>query len=303
MIWYDAQAQIKESWLIRPSGDTVRHSLFAHVDYFSIESKYGLYDSLRSQLRYTDDGILNWELFFNHENMLDRELYRKKDGSIFKEVTYEHKERIIKSSTYAPVFSYQIGSADDQRGELTSQVLTRLNASGKTVQIISKNSSGQTDWERRNAYRSGRLVKSAQLGPDGKPIIIFNYTHNELGLVLTETAIDKHDSTLHVIENRYDDEHRLIWQSFRSSLNGASNSNRFYYDEYSRVNREEIIENQQFNEVVVYDYYPEYYMRLAIHSTPEGELLRKEVENYFENNVFSPTQVNADQKESLHDEK
>jgi len=43
---------------------------------------------------------------------------------------------------------------------------------------------------------------------------------------------------------------------------------------------------KHFIEAVEYEYYPEYFLRVATHFTPEGDVIRKEVENYFGGNVF-----------------
>lgn len=284
-LFYSDSMAVEEAWLIRPAGDTVQHSKFTSIDYIKLEAKLGRKDSLLSYRRFTDDGILNWELFFDKEGHLDRETHRKKDGSIYREVIYEPASRIITSSTYAPVGLSDVQD-NSMRGELSSEVVTRLNPSGETVQIISKNSSGQAQWEKRYAYRGGLLVKSAQLGSDGKPVVISTYTHNDLGQMLTERAIDKYDSLVHTIENRYDDQQNLIFKTFSSKFTGITSSNRYYYDEMGRLSRNEIIEAQRFIEAVEYAYYPQYLLRIATHYDPAGEVLRKEIENYFEGNIF-----------------
>lgn len=284
--YYDQASVLKESWLTLPAGDTLRHSKFTPVDYIFVESKLGRKDNILSSRRFTDDGILNWELFFNEAGQLIQESYRKKDGSIYRDVVYDPDSRIITSSTYAPVDLSAVPAGDIMRGELASQVVTRLNSSGDVVQIISKNSSGQMNWEKRYAYRSGQLVKSAQLASDGKPVLISTYTHNDLGEILMERAIDKYDSLDHTVEYRYDDNDQLILKTFFSKLTGITSSNRFYYDDSSRVERNEIIEAQRFIEAVEYDYYPQYYLRIATHMDPDGVVLRKEIENYFGGSVF-----------------
>ena len=286
-LFYDHATSLSESWAVRPGADTVGHSTFANIDYFRVESKYGLNDTLHSQLRFTNDGILNWELYFDPQGRIIKEMYRKKDGSIYREVAYNHTDRLIQSSTYAPVDANDLSIGDERKGEMTSIIETRLNESGETVQIVSGNSSGQTVWEKRNAYRGGRLLKSAQLDPDGKPVFISSYTHNEQGQVLTEISIDKLGDTVHTAENRYDEENQLIWRTFASNLTGSNSANRFYYNEEGRVERDEIIEFNRFIEAVEYTYFPEYFLRLAVHSAPDGKLLRKEVENYFGESVFN----------------
>ncbi len=172
------------------------------------------------------------------------------------------------------------------RGEIASQVITRLNANGETVQVISRNSSGETAWEKRYAYQGGRLVKSAQLGSDGKPILISAYTHNKQGQVLTEQALDKEGTLVHALEYHYDDQHELIWEKFSSVLTGMISSNRYAYFESGLLRRTEINENKRFVEAIEYEYYPEYYLRIATHFDVEGNILRKEIENYFGENVF-----------------
>ncbi|MCF7824039.1 MAG: hypothetical protein K9N35_07680 [Candidatus Marinimicrobia bacterium] len=284
-LFYDNESVLRESWLIRPAGDTVRHSMFTTVDYIKIESKLGPKDSLRSYRRYTDDGLLNWELLFDREGRLIQETHRKKDGSIYREVVYEPASRIFTSSTYAPINSGEVVAGSVIRGELASQIVNRLNPRGEVVQIVSKNSSGQTEWEKRYAYRAGLLVKSAQLGADGKPIFISTYTHNDLGQLLTERAVDKYDSLVHTVDYRYEG-NQLILKTFSSKFTGITSSNRFYYDESGRLQRNEIIEAQRFIEAVEYSYYPEFYLRIAIHYDPSGAILRKEIENYFNGSVF-----------------
>jgi hypothetical protein len=166
-------------------------------------------------------------------------------------------------------------------------VVSKLNGQGKSIQIISYNSSGETDWEKRNAYRGGKLLKSAQLDPGGKPVFISNYTHNDEGQVLTETALDKNGDLVHTIENQYNDENQLIWKTFASTLSGTASANRYYYDELNRLQRDEIITDSRFIEAVEYEYFSEYYLRMATHYSPEGDIIRKEVENYFAENVFA----------------
>jgi len=290
-LYYNDRSELEDSWLIYPSGDTVQHSQFTTIDYIRLETKLGQNDTLLSYRRFTNDGILNWELFFDGQGHLTHEIHQKKDGSIYKEVAYEPESRIIRSSTYAPVDISTVADANEKRGELSSQVITRLNPDGEIVQIISKNSSGQTEGEKRYAYRGGRLVKSAQLDSDGKPVAISTYTHNDLGQVLTERAIDKYDSLVYTVENRYDEEQKLILKTFSSKFTGISSSNRYYYDESGRVQRNEIIEAQRFIEAVEYAYYPEYYLRIATHYDPAGAILRKEIENYFNGSVFNLGQV------------
>ena len=286
-LFYNNQFDLKESWLLRPGGDTTRHSTFRSIDYIRVESKYGLNDTLLSQHRFTDDGLLSWELFFDRENRIEKEVHRKKDGSIYREVTYDQIERSISSTTYAPISFVDVISAEQLRGDLTSRVVSKLNVQGKNIQIVSYNSSGEVDWEKRNAYRSGKLLKSAQMDPQGKPVFISSYTHNEKGQVLTETAIDKNGDLVHTIENQYNDENQLIWKTFASTLSGTSSANRFYYDELGRLQRDEIIADKRFIEAVEYEYFPDFYLRLASHFTPEGEIIRKEVENYFVDTVFA----------------
>lgn len=285
-LFYDNQFDLTRSWLLRPSGDTTGYSTFETIDYIRVESKYGLHDTLLSQHRFTADGILSWELLFDPDQRIVSEVHRKRDGSIFREVDYDHNTRNIIKSTYAP-----LGLQDDpigaERGELTSRVVTKLSPEGHHIQIVSYNSSGEKEWEKRNAYREGVLLKSAQLDPQGKPIIISNYTHNAAGQVLSEEAVDKHGEVIHTIQNQYDKDNQLIWTTFSSPLTGMSTGNRLYYDEQGRLQRDEIIEDKRFVEAVEYIYFPEYYLRLASHYTPDGEVLRKEIENYFGTNVFA----------------
>ena len=294
-LFYDNQFDLNASWLLRPGGDTTRHSTFRTIDYIRVESKYGLHDTLLSQHRFTEDGLLSWELFFDADKRIDREVYRKRDGSIYREVTYDHTNRSIASTTYAPLALDTGVSTEKSKGELTSRVVSKLNEQGKTIQIISYNSSGEIDWEKRNAYRGGKLLKSAQLDPQGKPVFITSYTHNDQGQVLTETALDKNGDLVHTIENQYNDENQLIWKTFTSTLSGTASANRLYYDELNRLHRDEIIENKRFVEAVEYEYFPDYYLRLATHYTSEGDIIRKEIENYFGENIFA-ARIDTDQK-------
>jgi len=286
-LFYNNQFELEESWIIRPAGDTTRHSTFKTIDYIRVESKYGLHDTLLSQLRFTEDGILSWEMFFNNEQRLTQEIHRKKDGSIYREVEYDQTNKSIINTTYAPVGLDGGTSVDRYKGELTSRVVSKLNNQGKNIQVISFNSSGKKDWEKRNVYRAGKLLKSAQLDPQGKPVFISSYTHNDKGQVLTEIALDKDGDSVHTIVNQYDDKNQLIWKTFSSTLTGTVSANRLYYDELNRLERDEIIEDSRFIEAVEYEYFPEYYLRMATHSTPDGEIIRKEVENYFVENVFA----------------
>lgn len=285
-LFYDNQFDLTTSWLLRPGGDTTGYSTFETIDYIRVESKFGLHDTLLSQHRFTPDGILSWEIFFDSKQRIINEVHRKKDGSIFREVDYDHATRNITKSTYAPRGS-QGDAVGAERGELTSRVVTKLNASGQPIQVVSYNSSGEKEWEKRNAYRKGVLLKSAQLDLQGKPIIISNYTHNEEGQILSEEAVDQQGAVIHAIENQYDDNNQLIWTTFASPLTGISTGNRLYYDDQGRLQRDEIIEDKRFVEAIEYTYFPDYYLRLASHYTPDGEVLRKEVENYFGPNVFS----------------
>ena len=286
-LFYNNEFDLTESWHIHPGGDTSRHSTFEDIDYIRVESKYGLFDTLLSQHRFTMDGLLSWELFFDTEQKIDKEVHRKKDGSIYREVIYDHENRSITSTTFAPVGlgdGIQVGK---HKGELTSRVVSKLNNQGKSIQIVSYNSSGKKDWEKRNAYRAGKLLKSAQLDPHGKPVFISSYTYNDKGQVLTETALDKNGDLVHTIENQYNDENQLIWKTFASTMSGTASANRLYYDDFNRLQRDEIIEDKRFIETVEYEYYPDYHLRMAIHYTPEGDIIRKEVENYFGENVFA----------------
>ncbi len=285
-LFYDNQFDLSESWLLRPGGDTTRHSTFETIDYIRVESKFGLQDTLLSQLRFTEDGLLNWELFFDAEKRLQKEIHRKKDGSIYRDVAYDHANQNITSTTYAPV-DVAVSEPGQARGDLTSRMVSKLNEQGKNIQVISYNSSGETDWEKRNAYRGGKLLKSAQLDPQGKPVFISSYTHNDKGQVLTETALDKNGDLVHTIENQYNEDHQVMWRTFSSTLSGVSRANRLYYDEMGRLQRDEIIEEKRFIEAVEYEYFLEFLLRMATHYTPEGEIIRKEVENYFGDGVFA----------------
>ncbi len=286
-LFYDNQFSLNELWLLRPGGDTTQHSTFKKIDYITVESKYGLHDTLLSQHRFTDDGLLSWELFFDAEKRIVKEVHRKKDGTIYREAIYDHTNRSITSTTYAPLDLGDGTSTDNFKGELSSQVVSRLNEQGQSIQDISYNSSGKIDWEKRNVYRAGKLLKSAQLDPEGKPVLISNYTHNDKGQVLTETALDKNGDLVYTVKNQYNDENQLIWKIFESTLSGTANANRFYYDDLNRLQRDEIIEDSRFIEAVEYEYFPDYYLRIASHYTPEGDIIRKEIENYFGGNVFA----------------
>jgi len=291
--FYNNQFDLAESWLFRPGGDTTQHSRFETIDYIRVESKYGLHDTLLSQLRFTSDGLLNWELFFDGQKRLVKEVHRKKDGSIYREVTYDHANLSITNTSYAPLGLGDGLPVGKFKGELTSRVISRLNEQGKSIQVISYNSSGETAWEKRNAYRAGKLLKSAQMDAQGKPVIISSYTHNDQGQVLTETAIDKNGAIVHSIENQYNEQHQLIWKTFTATSSATASANRLYYDELDRLQRDEIIEDKKFIEAVEYIYYPEYYLRMATHYTPDGDIIRKEVENYFGDSVF---RINATQE-------
>lgn len=285
-LFYNNQFTLDNKWLIRPGGDTTNYSTFMNIDYIRVESKYGLHDTLLSQHRFTDDGILSWEIFFDSDKRIMQEIHRKRDGSVYREVGYDHESQSITSTTYAPLGVSGGTPVDHERGELTSRVVTKLNPRGKSIQIVSYNSSGEREWEKRHAYRGGKLLKSAQLDPEGKPVFISEYTHNEKGQTLIETAVDKFGELVHTVENQYDEDDQLIWTTFSSPMSGVNNANRLYYDDQLRLQRDEIIEDKRFIEAVEYEYYPEYHLRLATHYTPEGEIIRKEVENYFGENVF-----------------
>jgi antitoxin component YwqK of YwqJK toxin-antitoxin module len=286
-MFYNSAAELKESWFVRPSGDTVQHSRFQNIDYFKVESKLGPRDKLLSHRRFTEDGLLNWEVFFDEEEQLSHEIHRKNDGSIFREVNYDRETRIIKSTTYAPIDPDRVHTGEELKGELSAQLLKRLNADGEVVQIISRNSSGQKEWERRYAFKGGLLVRSAQLGSDGIPEIISKYTHNENGQILSESAYDREDSLAHTVEYRYGENHELILKTFVSNVHKKNNSNRLYYDELGRVQRDETIEDQRFVEAIEYEYFPEFFLRVATHTNPGGMIIRKEIENYFEGNIFN----------------
>ncbi len=284
-LFYNNNSELTESWSLRPAGDTIQHSTFQTLEYLRIESKLGKLDTLLSQRRFTEDGMLNWELFFDRTGQLIQEVHRKNDGSIYRDVTYNPENRVIKTSTFAPVNINELGG-EELRGEVASQVITRLNAAGKTVQVISRNSSGVTAWEKRYAYRGGRLVKSVQFGSDGKPAIISTYQHNEQGQIISEIALDQAGGQVHTVEYRYNEKQELIWKMFSSLRANTISSNRYYYDDMGRLQRDEIIEDKHFIEAVEYEYFPEYYLRIAVHSDPKGGLLRKEIENYFGESVF-----------------
>ena len=286
VLYYDPQFQLRESWLVRPANDTIRHSLFKQVDYITIESKLSRDDKLLSQRRFSEDGKMNWELYFNDAGQLELETHRKMDGVIFKEVTYDAEKRTINSSTFGPVDLELLPPGAELKGELSSQLVTRLNKDGETIHVISMNSSGQREWERRFAYRQGKLVRSAQLGSEGVPEIISSYTYNEAGQIATEKAFNKEDSLVHTIDYRYGEKGELILKTFTSNVHKRSNSNRLYYDDEGRVSRDEIIEDHSFIEAVNYTYHPEFFVRVATHVDPEGNELRKEIENYFGDNVF-----------------
>jgi len=285
--FYTNAYELDHTLLLRPSGDTTRHSTFTTIDYIRVESKYGMHDTLLSQHRFTSDGILSWEIFFDRHGRLSGEVHRKRDGSIYREVRYNHEDQSIISSTYAPRGFDDSPSFHGDRGELTSRVESKLNPQGERIQVISYNSSGERDWEKRYAYRDGKLLKSAQLDAEGKPVVISSYNHDEQGRVLTEEALDKDGQRMHLVENQYDENGQLIWTTFNSPLSGMDNANRFYYDDQQRLQRNEIISNKRFIEAVEYEYFPEFYLRLATHYSPEGELIRKEIENYFGDNVFN----------------
>ncbi len=126
-IFYNNEFNLSESWSFRPAGDTVQHSRFTTLDYFRIESKYGDRDTLQAQHRFTNDGILSWELFFESNGQLLQEVHRKRDGSIYRDVTYNPETYVIKSSTFAPLLEGQEPLTEELRGEVASQVITRLN--------------------------------------------------------------------------------------------------------------------------------------------------------------------------------
>ncbi|MCF7807680.1 MAG: hypothetical protein K9N38_04060 [Candidatus Marinimicrobia bacterium] len=286
ILYYGPESQLMESWLVRPSGDTTRHSKFKQIEYITIESKYSPNGRLLSQRRFSDDGKMNWELFFDNSGRIMLETHRKMDGGVFKEISYDAEKRTIKSSTYAPVDLESLPPGAELKGELTSQRVSRLNKAGETIHVISMNSSGQREWERRFAYRNGRLVKSAQLGSEGVPEVISTFTHNERGQVEREMAYNKEDSLVHSIDYLYGENNELIQQAFTSNAHQIVNSNRLYYDEEGRLSRDEIIEDARFIEAINYTYYPEFFVRVATHVDPEGNELRKEIENYFGPNVF-----------------
>ena len=271
---------------MRPAGDTVRHSRYKQVDYITIESKYSRDKRLLSQRRFSNDGKMNWELYFDDAGQLLMETHRKRDGVVFKEVSYDAEKRTIKSSTYGPVDLENLPPGAELKGELSSQLVTRLNTTGETIHVISLNSSGQREWERRFAYRKGQLIRSAQLGADGVPEIISSYTYTDSGQIAREMAYNKADSLVHTIDFLYGENGELILKTFTSNVHKKTNANRLYYDESGRISRDEIIENQRFTEAVNYSYYPEFFIRVATHVDPEGNELRKEIENYFGENVF-----------------
>lgn len=286
-LYYNTETKLTESWLFRPAGDTVIHSRYQDIDYFTVESRYGPLDSLRSQKRFTLDGLLNWELTFNEKGQVVRETHHKKSGELYREVLYDPEARTIESTTFAPGDPYSVKIDPDVRGEVSSHVVSKLNAQGQIVQLVSRNTSGDVEWEKRYAYRSGKLLKSAQLDAQGKPVVVSTYTHNEQSQVLTETALNPEGEQVHVVEQRYNENGQLIWKSFNSPMSGIKSSNRYYYNENGLPHRNEIIESMHFVEAVDYEYYPEYYLRIASHFDPEGTLLRKEIENYYGKNVFA----------------
>ena len=286
ILYYKPDDELAESWLVRPAGDTVRHSRFKQVDYITIESKYSADDQLLSQRRFSDDGKMNWELHFDENGQLKLETHRKMDGVLFKEVSYDAEKRTIKSSTYGPVDLEALPPGAELKGDLSSQLVTRVNKSGEIIHVISMSSSGEREWERRFAYRKGKLLRSAQLGADGVPQLISNYEYTDKGQISRESAFSKEDSLVHTIDFRYDDAGELILKTFTSNVHKRANSNRLYYDEAGRVSRDEIIENQRFIEAVNYTYFPDFFVRVATYVDPEGNELRKEIENYFGDNVF-----------------
>ena len=293
-LFYNDQTQLAESWLFRPAGDTVLHSKYDHIDYFTVESRLGPNDTLYTQRRYTSNGLLDWELFFDGQGQLLGETQRKKGGDLYREVVYDPAERSIKTTTYAPRDPDMVSIHPSQRTEISTLTQTRLNASGKTIQLISRTSSGEIAWEKRYAYRDGKLLKAAQLDAHGKPIIISTFTHDEAGNILTEKAVDSKGAQVHLVENRYDADQRLIWSSFTGNVAGNQSSNRYYYDTEGRIQRNEMIENSRFLEAIEYAYYPQLYLRVGTHYDPDGILLFKEIENYFRDGVFA---ASAQQKE------
>jgi len=260
--------------VMRPGGDTLQHLKFHKIEYFWIESALDQKDHLIYQRRFTDDGLLDWNITYDTFGRPLREEYRRIDGTLYKGTNYDAENLIWSSLVISP------------EGEVSGEEIHKLDSLGREILVVSKDVNGVKSWERRYAYRDERLVKSAQLDGQGTVLQISDYNYDDQGLLLEERARVSEDSTVYTISYRYDEDSMRILETFESNLDGMITSRRFYYDEEGRISREEIIENRSLSQVVEYSYFPEYGLKVASYYDTEGELLRQEVQNDYGKNVF-----------------
>lgn len=279
----DRQGVRQEKLVTRLGGDTLQHLLYDQVAYFWIESAIDPLGTVLYQRRYTENGLFNWQVHFDSLGRPTKEEHRKMNGTLFKGIRYDSAKRTWTSLLISP------------DGEITGEEMHKLDSLGKEIQVIASDVNGDKSWERRYAYRGGRLLKSAQMDADSKPMQISDYRYNEQGQLIEEEARSMDDSTLYTITYRYDVKGNPILETYRSNIDNIVSSRRFYFDELGRESREEIIEGHQLREVIQYSYYPDFRLRIAEYYDLEGELLRQEVQNDYGENVFAEFEFNLEQ--------
>ena len=273
---HGVEGHLREAYALRGERDTLFHYDYRELEFFWVELGYDSQRRVIHQRRFTLDGILDWTLDLDSLGRPAEEIQRKKDGTIFRRVDYRPDEGVWVRSNHGP------------DGELVGQEVHKLNDAGNEILLQSRDDLGRVLWERRYAYRQGRLLKAAQLDADAQPIYVADFHYGTDGTLESETARSARGDTVYTISYRYDAQGREIFRTYQSPADGFVSSQRRYYGENGRIDRDEIIVQHRLEEVVEYTYYPEYSLRIARFSNAAGEMQREEIQNEFGPNPFTP---------------
>lgn len=249
-------------------GDTLRRATYRKLDFIWVGMYYDDQGRLTAQKRLTPDELSGQTVYFNSEGRRIAEEYLGKGEAVFQRVRYIDSPR--------PLRLRENFSRD---GELVNLDSVYLRADGQELRMISRDEFGKVRVSEQYEYEQDTLRVKVRRNAKNAIMTKTFFHYDSVGNLAATVIEDTTGGWLGGTRLRYDNHGRLIREQMLGMAKEVLEDHRYHYNSQGQLYREQILQQEALIETVEYTYLPDYALRVAVHYSPAGDVIRREIED------------------------